>query len=228
MTLMKRTTIRSIVVALALLSISLTSILPATAEPNNLSDEEIAGILFMREEEKLARDVYLFFADLYPSYDIFTNIASSEQKHMDSVKRIIDWYGLDDPVGDNEIGEFTDDSLQDLYNALIDKGSQSLIEGLNVGAAIEEIDILDIEQYLEFTDEWMINRVYNNLLDGSENHLRAFVKELSMQGVTYQPQYLDDDTFNDIIGAGSDSGRNGSNWSGLFDWVRGLFRWHRG
>ena len=225
---MKKSTTISLVVAFAFLSISLTSVLPVSAEPNNLSDEEIAGILFMREEEKLARDVYLHFDNLYPSYNIFSNIAASEQKHMDSVKRIIDWYGLDDPVGDNSIGEFTDDSLQDLYNTLVDQGSQSLIEALKVGAAIEEIDILDIKQYITITDEWMIKRIYNNLLDGSENHLRAFVKELSMQGVNYQPQYLDEDTFNDIIDGDSDSGRNSPNWNEFFDRVRGLFRWRWG
>jgi hypothetical protein len=103
-----------------------------------------------------------------------------------------------------------------------------LIEALKVGAAIEEIDILDIKQYITITDEWMIKRVYNNLLDGSENHLRAFVKELSMQGVNYQPQYLDEDTFNEIIDGDSGSGRNGHNWNEFFDWVRRLFRWRRG
>jgi hypothetical protein len=165
---------------------------------------------------------------MYPSYSIFFNIASSEQKHMDSIKRIIERYGLNDPVGENGIGEFTNDFLQDLYNALVGQGSQTIIEALRVGAAIEEIDILDIQEYLEVTDEWMIDRIYNNLLDGSENHLRAFVKELSMQGEVYQPQYLDENTFNEIIDSDSDSGRNGPIWSEFVYLVRGLSRWCNG
>lgn len=228
MKLLKKTAVSTLFFSIAILSISLTSVIPVSANPTDLSDDEISGILFMREEEKLARDVYLTFADLYPTYSIFSNIASSEQQHMDSIKRLIDRYDLVDPVGDNIIGEFTDDSLQQLYNTLVLQGSQSIIDALEVGAAIEEIDILDIKEYLAISDEWMINRIYNNLLDGSENHLRAFVKELSMQGVTYQPEYLDEETFNDIINADSDSGHNGNNWSQFVDWFRGLFRWNNG
>ena len=228
MTILRKASLSTLFVTVAVLSILLTSVVPVTAGTTDLSEEEIAGILFMREEEKLARDVYLSFAELYPAYRIFSNIASSEQRHMDSVKRIIDWYALDDPVGDNAIGEFTDGSLQDLYNTLVVQGGQSLVEALRVGATIEEMDILDIQGYLDITDEWMINRIYQNLLDGSENHLRAFVQELSMQGVTYQPQYLDQETFNDIIDADSDSGHNGVNWSDFIDWIRGLFRWGNG
>ena len=228
MKILKKTAIISLVGLFVILSISFTSIVHVTANPTNLSDDEIAGILFMREEEKLARDVYLAFAEMYPSYSIFSNIPSSEQRHMNSIKQLIDRYDLDDPIVDNGIGVFTDDSLQELYNVLVVQGSQSLIDALKGGAAIEEIDILDIQEYLEISDEWMINRIYNNLLDGSENHLRAFVNELSMQGVTYQPQYLDEESFNDIIDADSDSGRNGQIWNQLMEWVRGLFRWRNG
>lgn len=228
MRLLKKTAVSSLFFSTAFLSILLTSIIPVTANPTDLSTEEIAGILFMREEEKLARDVYLTFAELYPTYSIFSNIASSEQQHMDSIKRLINRYDLVDPVGDNAIGEFTDDSLQQLCDTLVSQGSQSIIDALQVGAAIEEIDILDIKEYLAISDEWMIERIYNNLQDGSENHLRAFVKEFSMQGVTYHPMYLDEETFNDIINADSDSGHNGNSWSELIDWIRGLFRWNHG
>ncbi len=227
MKLMKKTAISTLAI-LGILSLSLTSIVPVSAIATDITDDEITGILFMREEEKLARDVYLTFAEMYPSYSIFSNIATSEQQHMDSIKRVIDRYDLTDPVGDNGIGEFTDDSLQDLYDSLIQQGSISLIDALQVGATIEEIDILDLKEYIDATDNWMINRIYTNLLDGSENHLRAFVKELEMQGTSYQPLYLDEETYNDIIDADSDSGHNGPIWDELMDWIRGLFRWRYG
>lgn len=225
---LKRVSLTSLFVVSAFLVLSMSFTLSVSADPGVLSEEEIAGILFMREEEKLARDVYLSFVELYPSYSIFSSIASSEQRHMDSIKTIIDRYNLVDPVGDKDVGEFTDETLQELYNTLVEQGSLSLVDALEVGATIEEIDILDIQEYLEITDEWMINRVYTNLLDGSENHLRAFVKELSMQGVSYEPQYLDEETFNSIIDADSDSGNNGSIWDEFIDHIRGLFRWRNG
>ena len=58
-----------------------------------LSDAEAATLTFMREEEKLARDVYLALYDLW-SNPVFSMIASSEQKHMDAIKRQLDAYGL--------------------------------------------------------------------------------------------------------------------------------------
>lgn len=207
------------------LIIIISSMTTVSAGITDLNDEEIEGILFMREEEKLARDVYLKFAELYTDIAIFSNIASSEQRHMDSIKKLIDIYGLEDPVGDNLIGVFTNDELQNLYDVLVAQGSQSILEALNVGAAIEEIDILDIKEYLVVSDERIIIRTYNNLLDGSENHLRVFVKELSMQGVRYYPQYLNEEEFNNIIDSDSDSGHNGFPWDEILNIIRGLFRW---
>ena len=210
------------------LIIVISSMTTVSAVSTDLSDEEIDGILFMREEEKLARDVYLNFAELYPDLAIFSNIANNEQRHMDSIKKLIDIYNLVDPVVDNSIGVFTNDELQDLYETLVAQGSQSILEALNVGAAIEEIDILDIKDYISVTDKLIIIRTYNNLLDGSENHLRAFVKELSMQGVTYQPQYLNEEEFNNIIDSDSDSGHNEFSWDEFLNKIRGLLRWRLG
>ena len=228
MKIKRKINLRLLITLSTILLILMSSLTSVSAVSTDLSDEEIDGILFICEEEKLARDVYLKFAELYPPIAIFSNIASSEQRHMDSIKKLIDKYYLNDPVGDNSIGVFTDDNLQNLYDSLILQGSQSMTDALKVGAVIEEIDIIDISKYLEKSDEWMINRVYNNLIDGSENHLRAFVKELSMQGISYEPQYLSVEEFNDIINSDSDSGHNGFFWNEIINWIQGLFRWRWG
>jgi len=165
----------------------------------DLDNDEIQGLLYMREEEKLARDVYLTLYEKYNSLKIFENIAGSEQRHMDSIKQLLDRYGLDDPVEGKDIGEFANQELQNLYYDLISEGKQSLIDALTVGGKIEEIDIIDLKEYIEQTDQLDIKRVYNNLLEGSKNHLRAFVKELEMNGVTYEPFYLSQEEFDDII-----------------------------
>jgi len=144
----------------------------------DLEDSESQGLLYMREEEKLARDVYLTLYEKYSSLAIFDNIAGSEQRHMDSIKNLLDRNGLDDPAEGKEIGEFTNQELQDLYYDLVSEGEQSLIDALTVGGKIEEIDILDLEEYIEQTDQLDIKRVYNNLLEGSKNHLRAFCQRV--------------------------------------------------
>lgn len=71
-----------------------------------LSPPEKEGLLYMREEEKLARDVYLFLGEKFNAR-AFLNIAESEQTHMAYVKVLLDKYGIPDPVGSNPRGVFT-------------------------------------------------------------------------------------------------------------------------
>ncbi len=140
-----------------------------------LTEAEIADMMHMREEEKVARDVYNKFYELY-NMPIFRNIAESEQKHMDAVLNMIVGYGLTDPVTGKGPGEFTS-AFQGLYDELIAKGT-SLPEALKVGVAIEELDIADLEEAIESTEVATLIKVYNNLLAASRNHLNAFSSKL--------------------------------------------------
>lgn len=154
-----------------------------------LSTSDIEALIFMREEEKLAHDVYAVMYDLW-GLPIFNNISRSEQAHTGAVQYLLDSYGIPDPASD-ELGIFTDPTLQALYTELVDRGSQSLSDALLVGAAIEEIDILDLQDRLADTENSSIQQVFTNLLRGSYNHLNAFTSTLVTQtGETYQPQYM--------------------------------------
>lgn len=167
----------------------------------DLSEAEVNGLLFMREEEKLARDVYIAMYALGYS-KVFDNISNSEQTHTDAILTLLDRYGIPDPVGDNAEGVFVDPVLQGLYDALIVLGSPSLVEALYVGAEIEEIDILDIQKYVdEVEGNQDIVIVYENLMKGSRNHLRSFVKNLANQGVDYAPKHLTQEVYDAIINA---------------------------
>ena len=185
---------------------ALDSALDATTT-GALSDAEAEGILYMREEEKLARDVYL---TLYEKWNmpIFENISNSEATHMEALKTLIDRYDLEDPAAGKDVGVFVNETLQGLYDQLVAEGSQSLASALRVGVAIEEIDILDLQEYVAQTDKADIRLVYENLTKGSRNHLRSFVSTLSKQtGETYQPQYLDQATYDAIVGGEMERGR---------------------
>ncbi len=168
-------------------------------EEDSLSAEEIEDLIFMREEEKLARDVYIKFFQLY-SIRPFSKIARSEASHMRAILFLLNRYGIEDPVGDNEVGEFTNPELAELYTQLIATGSQNEIEALKVGAAIEEIDILDLIEAMENSDNPDIDFVYSRLLRASGFHLRSFVWNLHVRGVEYVPQYLTIEEFNRILG----------------------------
>lgn len=144
-----------------------------------LSQEERDGLIHMRIEEKLARDVYIVMGDLW-NHKVFLNIQISEQKHMEAVKRLLDKYSIPDPLTTDSVGVFPDPQFQQLYDDYILQGSQSLNEALLVGKSIEELDIADLEFQLSFVDNPDIIRVYENLKAGSENHLAAFIKCLNV------------------------------------------------
>ncbi|HEY9146762.1 MAG TPA: DUF2202 domain-containing protein [Thiobacillus sp.] len=149
-----------------------------------LSADETADLLFMREEEKLARDTYLTLYEKW-NYSVFTNIAESEQSHMDAMLKLLKKYKLPDPVGSNGIGVFSDPTLQSLYNTLIAKGQVSGLEALKVGGLIEEKDMIDIKAAIERSQQDAIDAVYESLICGSRNHLRSFATNI--QALTSQP-----------------------------------------
>lgn len=179
-----------------------------------LTEDEVAGLLFMREEEKLAHDVYLAQYELWGQL-IFKNIAASEQIHTDTVKFLLDKYEIPDPADVSPLGQFNDHDLQALYDQLVEMGSASLADALTAGTAVEEIDILDLEKYLSQTESVDLIQVYENLLAGSKNHLRSFVSSLERQtGETFQPQYLSQEAYNEIISGSFETGRGGGQMGG--------------
>ncbi|MDR9502436.1 MAG: DUF2202 domain-containing protein [Desulfurivibrionaceae bacterium] len=189
---------------------------------------EEAHLIFMREEEKLARDVYLTLADLYPEEKVFANIAESEQTHTDTIFFTLEYYRIDDPNPDTNnlpgsIGVFTGEEygayFTDTFEYLVGWGAESLLQGLYVGAFIEELDVLDIvgcpheivdadndigvgECGLEYTDEARLQTMYTNLLEASKNHLRAYVKNIERiigEG-EYEAQMLSQEEVDEILG----------------------------
>lgn len=162
-----------------------------------LSNVEIADLLFSREEEKVARDVYLALYDTW-RHNIFSNISASEQQHMDTMLKKLDAYRIPDPA-QAAVGAFTNQDLQKMYIDLVATGSKSLIDALKVGCLIEEVDIIDLQKAIDHATHADLDNSYLSLLEGSKNHLRAFVAALESQGVIYTPQYISVDLFNAII-----------------------------
>lgn len=168
-----------------------------TNSSQTLSVSETESLLFMREEEKMARDVYLTLYDIWDD-ELFNNIASSEQEHMDAIKSLLDKYDLIDPVIDS-IGAFENPELQHLYNELVSRGEKSHMEALLVGALIEEVDMRDIQEAIDEAEKADIIRVYENLLKGSRNHLRAFVGKIEDEGLVYEAQVLTQEEVDEIV-----------------------------
>ena len=163
-----------------------------------LSPEEEATLLAMRVEEKLAHDVYVTLYDLW-NMPIFLNISQSESRHTASIAKLLSAYNITDPVDDSQIGVFEDPEIQKLFTDLIAQGSVSLADAYVVGATIEEMDIIDLEEALAETDNADLERVYSNLKNGSIHHLSAFSRAIENQtGTDYIPRLMTIEEYNQL------------------------------
>ena len=180
-----------------------------TLPEESLSNQEEASLQFLREEEKLARDVY---RTLYDEWGVqaLDNIASSEETHTNAVRILLDRYDLPDPAADRPAGAFSNEALQVLHDSLVTVGRESELDALRIGAEIEEIDLLDLNEALDtIVDNEDITLVYENLAKGSRNHLRAFVRTLERRhDVSYDPIHLSPSTYQDITESEMERGPN--------------------
>jgi hypothetical protein len=164
----------------------------------DMSQSEEKELLYMREEEKMAHDVYSMMYDRW-GLRPFYNIMGAEERHMASIKSMIDKYAFTDPVKDINTGAFTNSEIKKLYAGLLEQGNKSELDALKAGAEIEEVDIKDLIQAIKDTDNNDIKFVYNNLLNASGNHLRAYMRNIERRGGSYTQKHLDTKTFEEIL-----------------------------
>ncbi len=170
-----------------------------------LSETELDALYYMIEEEKLARDVYVKLFNVWGSR-VFQKISQSEQRHMDAIGALFNRYEIENPATGQETGYFENSELQNLYDVLVESGSTTLIDALHVGATIEDLDIFDLQERIATADNEDLILVFENLMKGSRNHLRAFVSLLEGQGVEYQAQYLTQEEVNAIVASDRERG----------------------
>ena len=183
------------------------------ADPNNnnqpteaLSAEELLVFDYILEEEKLARDVYLALGEVW-EVRIFNNIASSEEQHINAMVGFGQRYDLDISIIDKEPGFFKRDEFQQYYDDLVEIGMSSLTEALAAGLIVEELDINDIQESLLEVENVEFRTVLQNLLKGSRNHLRSFYSHLKVMGGDYDPEFLSEQEFTDIVNSPMERGR---------------------
>ncbi len=176
-----------------------TSTSTTSVTTTQLSPVAKEALIYMVQEEKLARDVYLTLAKMYPTIPIFSNIADSEQTHVNAVMGLLEKYGIKVELG--PVGEFQNKTFTDLYKKLVDMGSKNVTEALKVGCMIEELDIKDLHEWIEKVQSYPdIVKVFEFLMMGSRNHLRSFYWTLkNVYGIEYHPQYISVEEFNQII-----------------------------
>ncbi len=169
-----------------------------------INDEEKAGLVKMREEEKLAFEVYSFLDEKW-NHQVFNNIKQSESRHGVMVKELLDQYNIKDPYIKTN-GKYANADLQKLYEELITKGSQSIKDAFTVGAIIEDMDIADLDKLIAGTSNKDLLNVYENLNLGSRNHMRAFSRQLEMAKGSYTPSYIAQERYENIINGDHETG----------------------
>ncbi len=178
-----KTTTRIFALAVAgVAALSLTTLPMAVADDGRLNDAEVANLVFSREEERLARDLYQAFADQYAGARPFSKIAEAEQRHFDAVGNLLIAYDIADPSDGAAAGSYSDATLQGLYDQWYAQGMQSLPDAYQVGIDLEKRDIADLEAGLSTTQTAEVRTVLENLLNGSENHLAAYERAASGRG----------------------------------------------
>ena len=156
---------------------TVTPVLLPQADKTPLSETEREDILFMREEEQLAHDLYTRWAGMY-TVPVFSNIAASESQHISEVQLLMDRYGLqNDRIGNASAG-YRNATIQSLYTSLATQGDASLTGAFEAGLAVEERDIADLDRALAGTTRSDVIQVWTNLRQGSENHRTAFLRQL--------------------------------------------------
>lgn len=146
-------------------------------------------LCFLREEEKLARDVYIaLFAET--AINVFDNISRSEESHTAAVAALLAARSIPDPVTDDTPGVFRDPVFIDLYATLTAQGRMGAVAALTVGATIEDLDLRDIREMEARTTDAEALALYGSLACGSRNHMRSFASQLDSRGVTYEAAYI--------------------------------------
>lgn len=165
-------------------------------ENTTILQQDTEALLFMLEEEKLARDTYQYLNEKW-GMSQFANIKNSEQTHMNAIETLLQQYKVTYTILPE--GIFSDPELQTLYDTFKVDGAISVIEALKIGATIEDLDIKDLETFISDTENAPIINVYQSLQCGSRNHLRSFMQGLDTYGGDYTPQFITEDEFNSII-----------------------------
>lgn len=193
---------------LVILLMSFSIQLPASctkAESDNLktefTDKDRQNLLFILEEEKLARDTYIYLNELY-KINPFTNILQSEQRHMDAITGLLDLQGIKYTILPH--GQFSNVTLQNLYNTFVEKGKNGVVDAYKIGATIEDVDIFDLNKKIAESDNESAIAVFDNLKCGSGNHMRSFCSVLENNGVEYTAQFISSEELAIIL-----SGTNG-------------------
>lgn len=147
----------------------------AAGEGGVLTGQQEAALQFWAEEEKMAHDLYVAFADLFPELTQFDRVARSEEKHENQVLALLEGCGVAAAGEGLPAGQFSNPEVSAMYGSLLASGSVSAQDALAAGRAVEEQDLADLADLVELFDgEGKAAGVAESQIVASGRHLEAF------------------------------------------------------
>lgn len=185
--------------------ISLLFVFSSAVSYSQYTDADKIGLLFTLQEEKAA---YNFYTEMYNKYSlkVFENIMNAEKMHMEHVLNLLNNLNIEATGYTQTAGEFSIKEIEDIYDELMKTGGYSVTDALLASTRYEERDISDLRNYYSKTDNESIKTLYGCLDKASQNHLRAFVRNLKREGINYSPRILSSEEFNEIINSKNQPG----------------------
>ena len=162
----------------------------------DLVQEMKDSLTYMKDEERLASDLYLNLYNYYKNYSDLeikqlNNIATNtENDQISIIKSLVKRYDLNssEPQDVNiSRGVYENQVIQDLYDKFYAIGQNSQEEALKVGCMVEVTDINDLDKYISLAKESNatdIETAFKALRDGSYHNYWTFDQTLKNLGVT--------------------------------------------
>lgn len=153
---MKKLLSSTILSGIALATIA--SFAPVSAlEASDAELEKMFTVLI--NDEYKAQAEYEALIEEFGVVNPFARIVKAEARHIDALETLFDAYDFDIPEDNGDKYAVVPDSLEEAY-------------AIGVEAEIANIDLY--EDYLKLDLPEDVERVFTNLMNASENHLRAF------------------------------------------------------
>jgi hypothetical protein len=161
-------------------------------------------LIRLYEEEILAHDLYVALGNEYPDIMPLRNIPRSELMHRDALGAILKSEGIQLPRPARG-RRFVTEGLDETYVKWLAEGKKSARDACRVGVRLEDFDIVDLRKAQ--TDFPAHKEVLGQLEAASNNHLRAFHRNLTARDGKYTPEALSPDDLKAILSGGGDGGR---------------------
>ncbi|MCB1132646.1 MAG: DUF2202 domain-containing protein [Verrucomicrobiae bacterium] len=176
---------------------TLSILLSAFAFVSSVRAADPADLVRLYEEEILAHDLYVALGKTYPDIMPFRNIPRSEARHREALGEVLRKEGIDLPKTRGK-KRFVSPGLDAIYQKWLKEGRKSEQDACRVGVRLEEHDIADLraaqKKHPKHKD------VFDQLEAASNNHLRAFHRNLTRFGGSYEAEVLGKAGLHAILG----------------------------